>query len=277
MPTETETADALGLAVGTEIGSLAPDFSTELLNGETFRLSEHRGQVVIINFWAVTCAPCIQELPYYEQLKTAYPDVEILAVHHKAGAKNAKAFLADKGWDHLDFALDSKEKGILPLLNASDAMPQTIILNKQGAVTYNAQAPLSYNQLEELYKAALTDKTGAPTAEKESIIPKPTAEPAAKPFALAGIGLPSNKAVYSVTVVDQNAHPVAGVMLAFCTDTACRNSDYSDENGKITMMLEPDQYHVQVVDAPEGFDGTEEPELYMGPESGEATLTVTRK
>ncbi len=277
MPTETETADALGLAVGTEIGSLAPDFSTELLSGETFRLSEHRGQVVIINFWAVTCAPCIQELPYYEQLKTAYPDVEILAVHHKAGAKNAKAFLADKGWDHLDFALDSKEKGILPLLNASDAMPQTIILNKQGAVTYNAQAPLSYNQLEELYKAALTDKTGAPTAEKESIIPKPTAEPAAKPFALVGIGLPANKATYSVTVVDQNAHPVAGVILGFCTDTACTNSDLSDENGRITMELEPEQYHVQVVDLPEGFDGTEEPALYMGPESGEATLTVTRK
>ena len=71
------------------------------------------------------------------------------------GAKKAQAFLEDKGWDHLDFALDSKEKGLLPLLNAADAMPQTIILDRQGVVVYNAQAPLTYEKLEVLYKQAL--------------------------------------------------------------------------------------------------------------------------
>ena len=111
--------------------------------------------MVIINFWGTTCAPCVAELPYYEQLKVQYPDVEILAIHNRAGAKKAKDFLADKGWDHLDFALDSKEKGLLPLLNAADAMPQTIILDRQGVVVYNAQAPLTYEKLEVLYKQAL--------------------------------------------------------------------------------------------------------------------------
>ncbi|MCR5566324.1 MAG: redoxin family protein [Clostridiales bacterium] len=140
--------------VGTEVGNLLPDFSTDLLSGETFRLSDYRGRVVIINFWGTTCAPCVEELPYYEQLKVTYPDVEILAIHNRAGAKKAKDFLADKGWDHLDFALDSKEKGLLPLLNAADAMPQTIIVNRQGIVTYNAQAPLTYEKLEALYMKA---------------------------------------------------------------------------------------------------------------------------
>lgn len=111
--------------------------------------------MVIINFWGTTCAPCVAELPYYEQLKVQYPDVEILAIHNRAGAKKAQAFLEDKGWDHLDFALDSKEKGLLPLLNAADAMPQTIILDRQGVVVYNAQAPLTYEKLEVLYKQAL--------------------------------------------------------------------------------------------------------------------------
>ena len=146
------TAD---LTVGTEIGNLLPDFTTELLSGETFRLSDFRGRVVIINFWGTTCAPCVAELPYYEQLKVQYPDVEILAIHNRAGAKRAQAFLEDKGWDHLDFALDSKEKGLLPLLNAADAMPQTIILDRQGVVVYNAQAPLTYEKLEVLYRQAL--------------------------------------------------------------------------------------------------------------------------
>ena len=110
---------------------------------------------IIINFWGTTCAPGVEELPYYEQLKTAFPDAEILAIHNRIGAKKAEAFLADKGWDHLDFALDSREKGLFTLLNASDAMPQTIILDTKGVVTYNAQTPLTYEKLEALYRDAL--------------------------------------------------------------------------------------------------------------------------
>ena len=152
-----ETQAETEAVVGSEIGNLLPDFETELLGGGTFRLSDHRGQAVIINFWGTTCAPCVAELPYYEQLKENYPDVEILAIHHRAGAKKAEAFLADKGWDQLDFALDSKTKGLFTLLNASDAMPQTIVLNRQGVVIYNAQSPLDYEKLEALYKQALED------------------------------------------------------------------------------------------------------------------------
>ena len=143
--------------VGTDVGSQLPDFSTELLSGEMFHLADFRGRVVIINFWATTCAPCIEELPYYEQLKVNHPDVEILAIHNRAGAKKAGAFLADRDWTHLDFALDSREKGLLPLLNAADAIPQTIILNRRGEVTYNAQASLTLEKLEILYQQAFED------------------------------------------------------------------------------------------------------------------------
>ena len=147
---EREADSAPDLMTGTEVGEQAPDFSTELLSGESFRLSDYRGRVVMINFWAVTCAPCLEELPDFERFGREHPDVEILAVHHWAGAGKARDFLAGKGWEHLDFALDSREKGLLPLLNASDAMPQTIVLDRQGVVTYNAQAPLTYDQMAEL-------------------------------------------------------------------------------------------------------------------------------
>ena len=76
--------------------------------------------------------------------------MEILAIHHRVGAKKAEDFLADKGWDHLDFALDSKEKELYALLEASDALPQTIVLNKEGKVIYNAQSPLTLEQLKAL-------------------------------------------------------------------------------------------------------------------------------
>ena len=158
--TKNSQAVAADLPVGSAEGNLLPDFSTDLLNGSDFKLSDHRGHVVILNFWGTTCAPCIAELPDFEKLKVTYPDVEILAIHARAGAKKAKEFLEDKGWDHLDFATDSKEKGIMSLLNVSEALPSTIVLNPQGVVTYHAQAPLSYEKLEALYKAALTDDQG---------------------------------------------------------------------------------------------------------------------
>ncbi len=157
-PAVNAQAEAPELTVGSEEGSLLPDFSTDLLSGEEFRLSDYRGQVVILNFWGTTCAPCVEEMPYFEQLKAAYPDAEILAIHAKAGAKKAKDYIAEQGWVNLDFANDSKEKGIMKRLNVSEALPTTIVLNKQGVVTYNAQAPLTYEKMEALYLKALEDE-----------------------------------------------------------------------------------------------------------------------
>ena len=272
---------AAALTVGTEIGNLAPDFSTELLSGKIFRLSDYRGQVVIINFWTYTCAPCIEELPYFEQLKADNPEVEILAVHHQAGANRAEAFLADKGWDHLDFALDSREKGILSLLNVSDAMPQTMILNRQGVVTYNAQAPLTREQLEALYHQALANgpepeiKTAAESAAEQGNEPKP--EEMEGPDPVAGQEHTAVPAVtYTAKVVDQNGDPVPDVLVAFCTKVACWNSDGTDEQGIASMTLQPAAYHLQVISAPEGYDWPNDTEIYVGPEAGEGILEITK-
>lgn len=58
-----------------ELGAPAPDFSFTLLDtGETVRLEDYAGQVVLINWWATWCAPCLEELPALNELQSKYAD-----------------------------------------------------------------------------------------------------------------------------------------------------------------------------------------------------------
>ena len=75
----------------------APDFALKMPNGENSRLSEHRGEVVMINFWASWCAPCRQEMPLLEELYTQYQPLgfTILGVNVEADSGKALAMLED--------------------------------------------------------------------------------------------------------------------------------------------------------------------------------------
>jgi|SRR5579863_711504 len=69
-------------SIGPFVGSEAPDFHLQTLNGREAALTEYRGRVVLINFWATWCIPCRAEMP---QMETLYRDfrakgLEILAV-----------------------------------------------------------------------------------------------------------------------------------------------------------------------------------------------------
>lgn len=65
--------------VGISVGKIAPDFKLKTLEGETVRLSDYRGERVIVNFWATWCPPCRAEIPDFQKLYDN-KDVEILAV-----------------------------------------------------------------------------------------------------------------------------------------------------------------------------------------------------
>ena len=80
---------------------------------------------------------------------------------------------------------------------------------------------------------------------------------------------------YILHVVDQNNNPVGEVVVNFCTDQACTPSE-SDENGLITFEGEPQKYHVQIIDVPEGYSWDEDFEMYTTPAYGEWTLRIKK-
>lgn len=78
---------------------------------------------------------------------------------------------------------------------------------------------------------------------------------------------------YVIHVLDQDGNPVPGTAVNFCTDAACTMAQ-SDENGVITFDGAPENYHVQILKAPEGYSFDKDFELYTGREYSEWVLHI---
>ncbi|PKM20968.1 MAG: TlpA family protein disulfide reductase [Gammaproteobacteria bacterium HGW-Gammaproteobacteria-15] len=123
---------ALGLSATVQ-AQAAPDFTLKALDGNNLRLAEQRGDIMLINFWASWCGPCIQEMPALDKLAQKYQmlGVQVWGVNVENDSSAAKAYL-------------SKVLVAFPILFDVDnsvskdyrveAMPTTVILDKDGKV-----------------------------------------------------------------------------------------------------------------------------------------------
>ena len=78
-------------------GGPAPDFEMKTFEGDTFRLSDHRGQVVIVNFWGSWCDPCREEMPAFQQAwEDSGHDVTFVGVGSKRDPEDKARAFADE-------------------------------------------------------------------------------------------------------------------------------------------------------------------------------------
>jgi len=116
-------------------GSAAPDFTLASSSGKNLRLSEYRGRVVMINFWATWCAPCRQEMPLLNKLHEQYRKIgfELLGVNVDDQFKTAQAMAGKLG---VTFPiLHDRDKRVSRLYDV-DAMPLTVLIDRDGKVRY---------------------------------------------------------------------------------------------------------------------------------------------
>jgi thiol-disulfide isomerase/thioredoxin len=113
----------------------APGMTFRRGDGKTFRLADFRGRVVLVNFWATWCAPCIRELPSLDRLEAALggKDFAVIAVNEDRGGANvAGPFLEKRGIERLRLYLDDKMS--LALALGLKQMPTTFLLDREGRV-----------------------------------------------------------------------------------------------------------------------------------------------
>ncbi len=129
-------------------GALAPDFTLPGLGGGDVRLSDYRGQVVLVNFWATWCGPCRAEMPEIEQVYRAYHDAGFVAigVNQLEPEPEVRTFVDEYQLTWI-FALDqdgavSERWGVL-------GIPQSYLIDREGKIVESWLGPLSRQELEQ--------------------------------------------------------------------------------------------------------------------------------
>ncbi len=121
---------------------VATDFTLPQLNGEDYSLSQTRGKLTIINFWASWCGPCKMEAPHLQEFYEEYRDrVEIVAVNitSKDKPKDAAAFAEEYGFS---FPVLLDETGEVSTIYGAFAIPTTIFLNEKGEIIHEYAGPM---------------------------------------------------------------------------------------------------------------------------------------
>ena len=125
------------------IGTVAPDFEVNDLDGGLVRLSDHSGDVVLVNIWATWCLPCLQEMPSMERLyqKIGGDGFEILAVSIDAEVGlfgldgnvggDIREFAESLG---LTFPILHDPSGEIMRLYRATAVPETFLIGRDGII-----------------------------------------------------------------------------------------------------------------------------------------------
>lgn len=138
-----DSKDEAGEVVGLEQGNIAPDFELKTLDGETFKLSDFRGEKVMLNFWATWCPPCRAEIPDMQKYHEKHDGV-ILAVNvtnTERSPEDVQEFMEEYG---ITFTVLADESSTVAEMFNTTALPTSYLINTEGRIHNKAVGPLNY-------------------------------------------------------------------------------------------------------------------------------------
>ncbi|WP_412069149.1 TlpA disulfide reductase family protein [Rubrivirga sp. IMCC43871] len=133
----------------------APDFAIATRSGETFRLSEHRGEVVVLNLWATWCPPCRHEIPDFIELQDELGDegLTVVGVALDEGGWDAVGPFADEM--AINYAVAVDDGTVEGLYGPTVSLPTTFVIDREGNVAHYIPGMILRDQLEPLVRPLL--------------------------------------------------------------------------------------------------------------------------
>ena len=122
-----------GAKQGASVGQAAPDFTLKDFNGNQVSLSDFKGKVVVLNFWATWCGPCREEIPHMDALYKQYKEqgLVVIGINAEANHKNVEKF-AEAKMSYtvlLDGEAQGREYGVT-------GIPCTFYVDRKGIVRH---------------------------------------------------------------------------------------------------------------------------------------------
>lgn len=111
---------------------MSRDFTLSTLDGDTLTLSDLRGDWVVLNFWATWCPPCVEEMPYLNQI-AAERAVHVLGVNFNEDASLVRQFVADHA---ISFPILMQPDDITLLIYGVRGLPRTIVIAPDGTIAH---------------------------------------------------------------------------------------------------------------------------------------------
>ncbi len=119
------------------VGTPAPDFELTLLDGEVFRLADQRGRVVLIDFWATWCPPCVESLPYLQALYADLPEDQVVFLGISLD-RSTQRDRVQAMWEQFDirYKVGINAGGDIATAYEVFSIPTLLIVDAEGIIRY---------------------------------------------------------------------------------------------------------------------------------------------
>lgn len=133
----------------------APNFSLKDANGKTVQLSDYRGKVVLLNFWATWCGPCKIEIPWFVEFERQHKSQGFAVVGvsmDEDGWQTVKPFIADLG---INYRILLGNDSVAQIFGGVDSLPTSFLIDRDGRIAASHVGLVSKskyeNELQQLF------------------------------------------------------------------------------------------------------------------------------